>query len=58
MGGSKTGSTVRPALTTLGRIRGINMHVNVFDFVQLLGQSTERYLEFVTCSPLSTQVRV
>src|SRR2546427_652698 len=34
------------------------MHVNVFDFSQLLAQSTERYLEFVRVSSLSVGIYV
>ena len=34
------------------------MHINVFDFSQLLAQSTERYLEFVRVSSLSVGIYV
>jgi mannose-6-phosphate isomerase-like protein (cupin superfamily) len=34
------------------------MHVNVFDFSQLLAQSTERYLEFVRVSSFSVGIYV
>jgi mannose-6-phosphate isomerase-like protein (cupin superfamily) len=34
------------------------MHVNVFDFSQLLAQSTERYLEFVRVSSFSGGIYV
>lgn len=34
------------------------MHVNVFDFSQLLAQSTERYLEFVRVSSFSVGLYV
>ena len=34
------------------------MHVNVFDFSQLLAQSTERYLEFVHISSFSVGIYV
>ena len=34
------------------------MHVNVFDFPQLLAQSNERYLEFVRVSSLSVGIYV
>ena len=34
------------------------MHVNVFDFSQLLAQSTERYLEFVHVSSFSVGIYV
>jgi mannose-6-phosphate isomerase-like protein (cupin superfamily) len=34
------------------------MHVNVFDFSQLLSQSTERYLEFVRVSSFSVGIYV
>jgi len=34
------------------------MHVNVFDFSQLLAQSTERYLEFVRAPSLSVGIYV
>ena len=36
----------------------IRMHVNVFDFSQLLAQSTERYLEFVRVSSFSVGIYV
>ena len=34
------------------------MHVNVFNFSQLLAQSTERYLEFVHISSFSVGIYV
>ena len=34
------------------------MHVNVFDFSELLAQSTERYLQFVRVSSFSVGIYV
>jgi hypothetical protein len=34
------------------------MHVNMFDFAQLLAQSTERYLEFARVSSFSVGIYV
>lgn len=38
--------------------QGHPMHANVFDFSQLLAQSTERYLEFVRVSAFSVGIYV